>query len=704
MESKSALESLNPRRRVIGLEREQDQLEQWLADPLAETRLFSISGIGGIGKTTLLVEMAQQCRNSSALALWMDGQGELASSSAFLSSLEASLESEYGRYRTPETALLPHIVAELSKQRTVLLLDNGECLDRLEGWLLSSFLPRLPSTGVLLAIASRSGLPPKWRANPYWSSRIESFPLKLFTREQSLNYLRESGLETEIQMEIARKTDGHPLLLALTADLLRSSERDTRSPLNDIPAMLSGDWLREAASPSLHRALTVLSLLTAADQSALDELLDDPIEISAYHELGRLSFIRSLPQGLSLHPVVSRLLREDYLRRSPEHFQSLRHKAFKLMAERFHDSDRRTQMRIAAHVLELYREYLPSAHAYADFSAPLRTGESSKYRAEDLPFLHRFLADSLVRSDWHSELVRAEECSAVLDEIARHSPEGICVARRENGTPIGFSAGFRIHASTVPLLKRYAPAFLPILGEEGKQLSDVSSETADTLCVLLAAVDTGQSLYRPEELGALLMQEWLIHMTSGWRGIMVSADPHLNSLFTLLGFQEKGRIRPFAAAEAEMIRWELDFRHTTFEEWMQLVIRQTKPDTIIRARIDANDIKQILRHWLDTDELGQLPVLQRLRLSGAVVQARIQSILSEEPPSFPLTQLEQRIMREIFLRKDRNKNQLAEAFHMSRTTFYRHSRQAMSHLAHVLTQSLPVQRTERPEPEQSSSS
>jgi len=691
MEPTSTMEHPNARRRVVGLERELARLEQWLADPEAETRLFSVSGIGGIGKTTLLAEMAGRCRRSTALTLWLDGQTELVSSGAFLTSLESGLENEYGKHRPPGTPLLTYIADELSKQRTVLVLDNGERLDRLESWLLSSFLPRLRPTGMLIVIASRGGLPPKWHAHPHWGGRIESCPLRLFTREQSLDYLRASGLETETQLDVARKTDGHPLLLALTVDLLRSRGQDAPFRTDDIPAILSGDWLREATSPALHQALTALSLLPAADQATLNELLDAPLDIAAYHELGRLSFVRSAPQGLSLHHVVSRLLREDYLRRVPGQFQTLRHRAFRLMADKFHNADRRTQTHIAAHVLELYRENLPFAHAYADFSAALRTDEPPRYQAEDLPFLHRFLEESLARSDWHSELVRAEDCHAVLDEIVRHSPEGICVVRRENGTPIGFCAGFRLHAGTLPYLERYAPSFLPMLGEEGERLAEASPDTADSLCVLLAAVDTGQSLYRPEELGALLMQQWLIHMTSGWRGIMASADPQLNSLLPLMGFQERGRIRPDAADAPEMIRWELDFRHTTFEQWVQLVLRQTSPDRMNlesepadRAVFEADDVHSILRHWLDPEQLQRLPVLRQLHLSAADIQSRIQSILNAEPPPFPLTQLEQRMIRESFLRGDLNKNELAEAFHMSRTTFYRHSRQAVRHLAHVL--------------------
>jgi hypothetical protein len=330
MEPTSTMAHPNARRRVVGLEKELARLEQWLADPDAETRLFSVSGIGGIGKTTLLAEMAGRCRRSTALTLWLDGQTELVSSGAFLAGLETSLGNEYGKHRTPGTPLLPYIADELSRQRSVLVLDNGERLDRLESWLLSSFLPRLRSTGMLIVIASRGGLPPKWHAHPHWGGRIESCPLRLLTREQSLDYLRESGLETETQLDVARKTDGHPLLLALTVDLLRSRGQDAPFRTEDIPAILTGDWLREAASPSLHQALTALSLLPAADQAALNELSNAPLDIAAYHELGRLSFVRSTPQGLSLHHVVSRLLREDYSRRASGQFQALRHKAFRL--------------------------------------------------------------------------------------------------------------------------------------------------------------------------------------------------------------------------------------------------------------------------------------------------------------------------------------------------------------------------------------
>ncbi|WP_080834322.1 NB-ARC domain-containing protein [Cohnella massiliensis] len=673
--------------RVIGFAKELESLEEWMADPAAGTAIFSVSGIGGIGKTTLLTEMARKSRESSFATLWLDGRGELSSSGTFLTSIEANLENEYGRTRKPETPLLPYVVAELSSRRTVLLMDNCEDIDRLEGWLLSSFLPKLESASVLLVVASRNELSVRWRANPYWGMRLRSFPLRLFTREEVHDYLAGRGFAEELRMDVAQKTDGHPLLLALTVDWLRSRKGEERSAMLEIPGIVSAELLREVASPSLYPALAVLSLLPSADLLLLNRFLEVPLDAPDYRELGKLSFVRMSPQGLVLHHVAARLLREEYAARQPAAFQQLRQKAFRLLAKQYHAVDKRLQMRFAAHILELYREFLPSAHAYANFASRLRAGEIRPFRPEDLPHLQRFLAASA--ANWQSELIRAQDHQALLGDIAKRSPEGICVVRNDDGLPLAFCAGVWLHASTLPLIERYAPGFIPILGEEFDRLHRVSPEAADSLCVLLAAVDVEHPLYRPEELGALLMQQWLIRMAIGLRGVMVTADPQLKTLLPAFGFKELG---PVESETAELTKWELDFRQSSFDDWIQNVIRQTEPAAASRSdypreaaarAIDAKEMKQILERLFD-DALNRLPAVARLNRTGAEVRQTVLQLLEDERPAPPLTHLEQRILKETYVQKDRNKEQLAGAFHMSRTTFYRHSQTAVRHLASVL--------------------
>lgn len=691
MKSISASTGSMPRRRVIGRKTEMNSLERWLADPKAEMQLFSVSGIGGIGKSTLLIEAAHAASEASALTLWLDGLGELTTSGAFLSSLEASLESEYGRYRPPGVPLLPYVLEELSRRRTVLVMDNCERIDRIEGWLLSSFLPALRSSQVLLVVASRTGLPVKWHASPYIGTRIQSFPLNLFTHEEVLEFLQSTDLDADAQKEIARQTEGHPLLLALAVDMLRTKGSDRK--LHEIRGMLSADFLREAASPALYEALTVLSLFPEADQTMLNRLLVTPIDAAGYHALGRLSFVQATSQGLSLHHVVSGLLRKDYVQRNPGQFHELRHQTFKLLAEQFHEADKRRQMGIAAHVLELYREYLPSAHAYADFSLTVKPGKHEPYQAEDLPDLHRFMAASLAQSDWQTELARAEDYDALLDDIARHCPEGICVVRDDGGAPLAFCAGVWLHAGSVPLIERYVPGLVSMLGEEASSgIRNLPPEAADSICVLLAAVDVRHPVYPPEQLGALLMQQWVIGVTSGLRGLIVTADPQLNSLLPLLGFKVGGGFQPSERAEGELTRWVLDFRQMRFEEWIQDIIRQTGPAAEDRGgrniMIGEGDMKEALRHLFQFERLEQLPFVCGINRTGTEISRCIQQALTAEQPIYPMTEADQQLLRDSYLQKGRNKNQLADAFHMSRTTFYRHSRQAMIRLAIVMTRLL----------------
>lgn len=678
--------------RIIGLDREMKSFTDWLADSRAQTSIFSISGIGGIGKTTLLLQMARTARQSSVRSLWLDGQGGLTTSGAFLASLEMSLATEYGRTRDPESALLPYIVNELQLQRTVLFIDNGEEIAQLEGWLFSRFLPELKSARVLIVCASRNGLPLKWHTNPEWKSQLHRFPLRLFTREEVYDYLGGSGLGVEMQRVIAEKTEGHPLSLALTVDLLLSESAEQWDVWREVPAVLSAEFLREAASPGVYRALTVLSLLPAADEKLLNRLLDAPLEEVDYYHLRALSFVRDTVDGILLHQVVARMLRDDFARRNPEQFEAVRHQVFVLLAERFHSVDQRMQTRLSAHILELYREFLPSAHAYANFSSSLKPGEQKPFRQEELPYLQRFLKASILGSDWQSELVEPDDCPVLLEEIAAHFPEGIFIVRDEKGMPLAFCAGVWLHALSLPLLERYAPGCRGMLGEGVSSLHRLPPEAADTIFVLLSAVNSEQTLYRPEELGALLMQQWLVHMTGGLRGILAAADPQLNSLLSILGFKASGKAT--GSKGIELTTWELDFRQTTFDQWIQRIIRQTETaagqptyqrEDEFPPTIDRSVMKQMLERLFDPDKLEVLPIVRRLGWDGMQVRDIIQGILADARSMEPLTLLEKEILIASYLRKDRNKSQLAASFHMSRATFYRHTRLAEKHLAFVLS-------------------
>ena len=84
----------------------------------------------------------------------------------------------------------------------------------------------------------------------------------------------------------------------------------------------------------------------------------------------------------------------------------------------------------------------------------------------------------------------------------------------------------------------------------------------------------------------------------------------------------------------------------------------------------------MLERLFDPDKLEELPVVRQLGWDGMQVRDIIQGILADGRPMEPLTLLEKEILIASYLRKDRNKSQLAASFHMSRATFYRHMRLA----------------------------
>ncbi|WP_209873460.1 hypothetical protein [Paenibacillus silagei] len=403
--------------------------------------------------------------------------------------------------------------------------------------------------------------------------------------------------------------------------------------------------------------------------------------------------MRTSMNGLCLHQLVSRMLREDYQRRDPGQYHRMRSRTLELLTGVFPASNTLQQMQIAAHVLELYREQLPIAGTYTDFSAVRTQERQREYEPGDLPYLHRFLEASLARSDWQSELIAAGEHHALLEDIAAQDPGSIVVLCNSSGIPLGFSAGLRLHALTLPLLDRYAPAHRELLGELAGSLYSLPAEAADTLFILLAAVDTEQPYYQPEELGAMLLQSWLVYTSGGLRTIVATADNQLNLLLPLLGFQEQIQSRPKQAAPTGLIVWDLDFRQVTFEVWVQRVFQLAvqAPEAVLAEEpqsLDWKDVKQIVQHLYKDALLEEIPLVQRLGLAGEYVRQQVQHILTDKQPPYPLTELEQSLLRESYLQKNYRKSQLAEAFHMSRTTFYRHSRLAFIHLGHVLTRVL----------------
>ena len=62
-------------RRFVGREAELAVLESWLADPDPPTYVFAVTGMGGIGKSALLLRMSELVRHYGVREVWIRRAG-----------------------------------------------------------------------------------------------------------------------------------------------------------------------------------------------------------------------------------------------------------------------------------------------------------------------------------------------------------------------------------------------------------------------------------------------------------------------------------------------------------------------------------------------------------------------------------------------------------------------------------------------------
>ena len=83
-------------KRFVGRARELMLLEHWFENDEAPMTIFSVTGMGGIGKSSLLSEMLSIAREQGSTAIWMDGRACGTTPSVFMDYFISTLGLELG--------------------------------------------------------------------------------------------------------------------------------------------------------------------------------------------------------------------------------------------------------------------------------------------------------------------------------------------------------------------------------------------------------------------------------------------------------------------------------------------------------------------------------------------------------------------------------------------------------------------------------
>lgn len=410
--------------------------------------IFYIFGPGGVGKTSLLHEFAYICSENGIPVVFLDGRNIEPSPESFLTALRMALG-----LREQEPVL--DILASQTG-RHVLLIDTLEVLLPLEPWFIKVFVPQL-SINTLLVLAGRRPPPMSWRADPGWQTVMRVIPLRNLTPDEGRLFLSKRNIPAEKHQPILEFTHGHPLALALMADVLgQSPERRVRpEAAQDAIRFLLEQFLEGISDTAQRAALEACSIALVTTEGLLAALLAVEDAHDLFEWLRGLSFIESGPLGLFPHDLAREVLLADLRWRNRDRYIELHRRARTYYAGLLSKVPPHEQQRVLIDYIFLHRDN-PVVQPYFFWLQGTRSiPEATSYA---VPALME-MTDTMQESDRDTLVLmvaqhEGEESASIAEHWLTRQPEGVLVFRDAEQTPAGFLAVLKLEKAEASDIER----------------------------------------------------------------------------------------------------------------------------------------------------------------------------------------------------------------------------------------------------------
>lgn len=685
---------MNPDRRlsemheriVIKRHNELNRLEDWLSGKDNPTTVWSLSGIGGIGKTTFLGQMEELARKAGTPVVRIDCYLGFANASEFLGYLCEQLGlSESGEMRSmSEAANL--LLRCLYEQRIILLFDHFEELVSLESFIRTQLIPRLPMNGVLLVFATRAGLSIGWRTDPALLTRTVEVTLNNLTWQQSVEYVKKAGIhETDLQQRIIHETSGYPLALALAVQsaLQESNKDNDHHPF--IAHAISAALIREAA-PQLNTLIEALIFLRTATQDVLSQVTRTAVSTEDFRALGSLSFVRVTGKGLAVHDVARAYLLSELKVRDPQRFDELFHRAVYVLG-RLIEGASGSKVYDLSHNMVTLCMYAKPVFSFPNGSIPLQVSARELPKCEplmesDVARLHGLIDIGIVGG---TAVRTVQDHHDMLDLLIRQFPESVRVIRHDDGQPAAFTTLLPLYKESVSVLSgSTVDALRERLGLELLQYEQVSLVETDTMLSLITCVPIeSQQFTFFDLLLAIKLTGWT-ELAEGKRCLLFSTAPELKEFHLQLRY---GYLKPLGTAAQSVDIFSLDFRSQSMGKWLAALLSGTKTVPLQQGEnitVTTDSLRDVLKHLQNPDMLKQSELGRALNIPAIDLQRMLLAAITEETPPKPLTAWLQNILRVSYLQGRTSIVAATQALNIGRTTYYRHLEKALSALLEVI--------------------
>jgi hypothetical protein len=273
-------------------------------------RVLFVHGHGGIGKTTLLLEFAAQARAVGRGVVQVDGREIDPSPHGLLTAFRPAPDHH------DDLELIARLLAG-----AVLLIDGYEQLSPIDGWLRDDLIPRL-SADTIVVLAGRDPPAAPWRTDPGWRQLVAVYRLDPFDATESGELLVHSGVAASVRPHLVTLGRGHPLTVALLADLAASGQvPGTLADAPDLIATLLELFICDAPSEAHLTGLATCVIAWLTTEDLLTQMVGAEAA-TVWQWLARRPFITRGPRGLLAHDLTRDVLDAELARRAPERYRT----------------------------------------------------------------------------------------------------------------------------------------------------------------------------------------------------------------------------------------------------------------------------------------------------------------------------------------------------------------------------------------------
>lgn len=617
-------------------------------------RVLFVHGPGGIGKTTLLLEMFARARAVGRVPALLDGREIDPSPEGFLQAVEPFADD----------------------RGTLLLVDSYEHLGAIDGWLRRDFIPGLPANG-LVVLAGREPPSSAWRVDPGWRQVVAIHRVDHLDETDSADLLARVGVAEPVQLQrLLMLGRGHPLTLALLADVAcGGAVPESLAEVPDLISVLLESLLRDAPSEAHMTGLATCARAWLTTEDLLRKTVGaDAPEVWGW--LRRRPFVHCRPGGLTPHDLTREVLEAEFERRSPDRYRAL-HRII-------HD------------------------HVVAGIRAT--TGLDRQLLAQQLAYLHRRSplteAYFTLRSHGTAAVVpaRPEEYAPILALIERSEgpvsaalaegwftdePDHMNVVRTEEGV-VGFAYGVFCPCGSpmedrdpvVRAILEHVARTAPIRPGErvdiGRFWSGVREAQRDKYALLAGSVTS--------------IMNWCTEPVA-W-SFVVSVDPqHWGPFFDYLGFRPLVEVTVAGRAH---VAYGMDWRRFPVDVWLDLMNEREHqggtgppPDSALRppplSRAAFGDaVRSALQNLHRPDRLDGCPLVgSRLGADAGEVRASVVAAVGRLAGTPKGDQL-RAVLNRTFVRAAPNQEAAAEVLGLPFSTYRRHLGRALEQVTELL--------------------